>query len=586
MNVLPFRVEKRKERDEDDETITMPPNKVQKTPNDDVAVVGASELASAFALASLAGTKFEGSLEEREKTNIVHTMSRETESVDGGSIFSWEARSPKNESAPLSPEVRSPLSRRVTFAPNIRDRMGPRRYSFPPRVGPPPAMPPAFPPMSTPMRSPPLPAPWLLNRNHHPPFHSFQRYPSIPPSPSPWVCDFCNVAAFPTFQAACAHEQGCRARLAHEARKTAGPWNSPMSPYSDQRIQHPVMRNSFVSPQSPGHQSLPVVGHWFQGSLSLAMKDRDADWLSPLCCFIRERCVEAFAVASATEEVSHDVSKSGRLATYQVGIRCRFCKTQPEVKTAVTYPATLADIFDCVQRWHYFHVDQCCEIPDDVKTKLKEFQTENSWSPSSRHYWADSAKALGLVETPEGVRFARDPACFSLDQQHMSVFPQSSCMSSGETRPADHQRNIVGKDGGKSIQDGEYIVYPEDIEMVPPYVYFLMRQVEGCHFTEADRFVARSKGPVGYPGFQCRHCNGHAGLGKYFPITAKSLATNSTSQNIHAHLLKCRKCPPQIKDQLLALKEEKGKLPRLEPGWRKMFFDKIWSRIHGSTCEY
>jgi hypothetical protein len=349
------------------------------------------------------------------------------------------------------------------------------------------------------------------------------------------------------------------------------------------------MRHSFVSPQSPGHQSITEAGYWFEGSLSLAMKDRDADWLSPLSCFIRERCVEAFAVASATEEISHDVSRSGRLAAYQVGIRCRFCKAKPETEkqeAAATYATSLTDIFDCVQRWQCVHVDQCCEIPVDVKAKLKELQTENSWSPSTRQYWADSAKALGLVETPEGVRFARDPAYLSVDQRHMSVFPQSSRLSSREARPADHQRNIVGKDGSKSIQDGEYIVYPEDIEMVPPYVYFLMRQVEGCHFTEADRFVARSKGPVGYPGFQCRHCNGHAGLGKYFPITAKSLATNSTSQNIHAHLLKCRKCPPQIKDQLLALKEEKGKSPRLEPGWRKVFFDKIWSRIHGSTCEY
>ncbi len=562
--------------------MTMPANKVQKTPKDD-AQVGASELASAFALASLAGTKFES--EERDKPNIVHTMSRETESVDEGSIFSWEARSPKNESAPLSPEVRSPLSRRVTFAPNIR--MGPRRYSFPPRVGPPPAMPPAFPPvmMQTPMRSPP--APWLLNRNH-PPFHSFHRHPSVPPSPGPWVCDYCNVAAFPTYQAACAHEQGCRARLAYEARKTAGPWGiPPASPmYSDQRLQQPVLRNSFVSPQSPGRQSFAAAGHWFAGSLSLAMKDRDADWLSPLCCFIRERCVEAFAVASAKEEVSHDVSKS--VAAYQVGICCRFCKTQPETEkqeAAVTYPTTLTDIFDCVQRWQCVHVEQCCEIPVDVKAKLKELQTETSWSPGTRQYWADSAKALGLIETPEGVRFARDPARLSVDQRQMLVFSQPSGMSSGEARLA-QQRNGIGQNEMKSIQDGEHIVYPEDVEMVPPYVYFLMRQVEGCHFTEADRFVARSKGPVGYPGFQCRHCNGHAGLGKYFPITAKSLATNSTSQNIHAHLLKCRKCPSQIKDQLLTLKEEKGKSPRLEPGWRKVFFDKIWSRIHGSTCDH
>jgi hypothetical protein len=134
---------------------------------------------------------------------------------------------------------------------------------------------------------------------------------------------------------------------------------------------------------------------------------------------------------------------------------------------------------------------------------------------------------------------------------------------------------------GTKLSDRDPIVYAEDTSMVPPYVYFLMRQVETCHFTEADRFVARSKGPVGYPGFECRHCAGHAGLGKYFPVSSKSLSTNSTSQNIHAHLLKCRKCPIYTKEKLASLKDEKGRTPRLEPGWRKIFFDKVWRRLHG-----
>merc|ERR1712238_245422 len=127
---------------------------------------------------------------------------------------------------------------------------------------------------------------------------------------------------------------------------------------------------------------------------------------------------------------------------------------------------------------------------------------------------------------------------------------------------------------------GGHIVYPTDMELIPPYVYSLMRQVEPCLFTEADRFVARSKGPVGYPGFQCRHCHGHAGLGRYFPVASKSLSTNSTSQNIHAHLLKCRKCPTEIQEQLVQLKLEKSRAARLEPGWRKVFFDQVWQRLH------
>jgi hypothetical protein len=93
--------------------------------------------------------------------------------------------------------------------------------------------------------------------------------------------------------------------------------------------------------------------------------------------------------------------------------------------------------------------------------------------------------------------------------------------------------------------------------------------------------VSSINNPFVQSGFQCRHCKGHAGLGKYFPVSSKSLSTNSTSQNIHSHLLKCRKVSPYIKEQLITLKDEKSKAPRLEPGWRRIFFEKIWSRLHG-----
>ena len=202
---------------------------------------------------------------------------------------------------------------------------------------------------------------------------------------------------------------------------------------------------------------------------------------------------------------------------------------------------------------------------------------------------------MGLVDTTEGIRFGVDPKeiISKVASEDGMKLPTSaverrgmgpaSSMVPAHPRPGQAMAAFdgIGALAAAASSTPGFVVFPEDIEMIPPYVYFLMRQVEPCRFTEADRFVARSKGPVGYPGFQCRHCKGHAGLGKYFPVSAKSLSTNSTSQNIHAHLLKCRKCPESVKDRLVHLKIEKGKSPRLEPGWRKVFFDKVWGRMHG-----
>ena len=308
---------------------------------------------------------------------------------------------------------------------------------------------------------------------------------------------------------------------------------------------------------------------WFPGSITLSVPSADAEWLSELNCFVREHCVEAHA---ATKDDIFRSSKRGRIVLNQVGIRCRFCAhrhAKDRAVAAMSYPTTVSGIYESVKRWQRVHQSVCQDVPEEIKSRLAELSNAAVWVPTTRQYWADSARALGMTDTHHGIRFEHPP---SIPEGWM---PDNHPEPSGSGELDDD----AGTEAG-------FIVLPSEKDHVPEYVYFLMRQVETCKFTEADRFVARSKGPVGFAGFQCRHCSGHAGLGKYFPLTAKSLSTNSTSQNIHAHLLKCRKCPAFVKEQLIHLKSEKGKSPRLIPGWRREFFDRVWARLHGEDVEH
>jgi hypothetical protein len=314
----------------------------------------------------------------------------------------------------------------------------------------------------------------------------------------------------------------------------------------------------------------------------LAVPESDRDWLSEQNCFIRARCVEVFSVTAG--DMSMLANLGNNVSLHQVGIRCCFCSNigQSELlQSAVSFPFSVSGIYESVKHWQKTHLEFCEHVPRDVREKLGSFESVNAWIPTTLQYWADSARSLGLVDTQNGIRFSADPKVLSgyCIPDFQSSRATASLEIDGEAELGNETSLLQGE--GKSLSDGDSIVKPEDMAMVPAYVYFLMRQVESTHFTEADRFVARSKGPVGYSGFQCRHCQGHAGLGKYFPVSAKSLSTNSTSQNIHSHLLKCRKVPPFVKEQLVALKEEKSKAPRLEPGWRRIFFEKIWTRLHG-----
>lgn len=539
--------------------------------------VGASELASAFALASLATLRPMDSIYERSSAPEAREAEYEDEE---NSTASTEMRSPKEDSAQITPEARSPIrsNKKVTFDPNIKDheRLLARRHQMLPRIKREQGS-----RMSPNFRGRPI---YVNGRPQAPAMHWMRHRMAMPPSgfmppppPPPmmhqgnqnqWICDFCNTASFATYQEACVHEESCKHRC-NVAPRRPHMWH-PLT--SQPMPMHPVASMSMDSQEdTQPHKALPSSSsrHWFHGSMFLSVPGSDTEWLSELNCFVRANCVEAF---SANESQVNRTSKRGRITLHQVGIQCHFCAHRPVAERAVaamSFPTSVSGIYESVKRWQRVHLEACEDIPIGVQENIARLASANIWIPTTRQYWADSARALGMVDTEEGIRFAVDPKMKQIGQRR----------DAPATVKSDARTEL--RTGGP-LSDGNAIVYSEDLNLVPPYVFFLMTQVESCHFTEADRFVARSKGPVGYPGFQCRHCSGHAGLGKYFPVSSKSLSTNSTSQNIHAHLLKCRKCPPDLKRRLTELKEEKSKAPRLEPGWRKVFFDKVWARMHGS----
>lgn len=266
-------------------------------------------------------------------------------------------------------------------------------------------------------------------------------------------------------------------------------------------------------------------------------------------------------------------SKRGRISLQQVGIRCKFCSGE-EAKNrgsgAVSFPVSVSGIYESVKRWKSVHLAECKCIPEEVKEKIKSME-KSSCVPTTRQYWIDSAKALGIDDTIDGLRFVSDPHKANRKDAQESMI---------KTRFAPSWAKKSKSQSGDDEKD-KYIVFPSDKPTITPFVYCLMRQVQPCVFTEADRFLSRSKSKVGFAGFECRHCNGHAGLGRYFPSTPKALSTNSTSQNIYSHIQKCRKCPQEVKDELKNIKLEKPTWLRRTCGWRQAFFALLWERLHG-----
>jgi hypothetical protein len=85
----------------------------------------------------------------------------------------------------------------------------------------------------------------------------------------------------------------------------------------------------------------------------------------------------------------------------------------------------------------------------------------------------------------------------------------------------------------------------------------------------------------------CKHCGGQPGFGRYFPNSVRSLAQTTTSQTILKHIGgKCRFCPPTIRKAVVELQRQqahKEGLATTRPryGSRKIFFQRMWARLHG-----
>ena len=209
---------------------------------------------------------------------------------------------------------------------------------------------------------------------------------------------------------------------------------------------------------------------------------------------------------------------------------------------------------------------------------IELMQSSKSRAGGRRQYWEDSAMRLGMVDTPQGVRFSRPPgdlgAMISANSNLSSPIQQVGQGGVQQLVLSHHVEPLA-----------EPVVRDQDRQLVTDFLFLLMDQMQKCQFTEEDRSGGRSKiknNHVGFPGMQCRHCRGKAGLGRYFPSSVEALALANSDRNICNHVQKCRRCPPHIKEELLRLSKKQAQCKN-KRGLRKLFFKRVWGRMHGQS---
>jgi len=121
---------------------------------------------------------------------------------------------------------------------------------------------------------------------------------------------------------------------------------------------------------------------------------------------------------------------------------------------------------------------------------------------------------------------------------------------------------------------------PEDSSLTTDFTFFTTMQLIKCRLERGCG--SRPSCPVGFPGLACRHCFGKDSERRFFYTSADHLR-NSFS-HIPTHLMECKHCPSQVKDNLVALRDIRHRQKsELRPGSHKLFINQIWDRVHAEN---
>jgi hypothetical protein len=340
---------------------------------------------------------------------------------------------------------------------------------------------------------------------------------------------------------------------------------SDATPNSDFRIH----RTSSMSSEGTATNSIfmddaSMPAEIFTGKVPLALPE-DKMSLSPLRCFLRQ---QVCAFSATEEDIAVRTPTTFAVSVGQVGIGCVHCMNQPaklRLNRAVCFPFSIARIYQSVADIQRFHLSECKMVPKDVKDRFLELQSQSSKGSkglATRQYWVTSAKKIGLVDTPKGIRFGRDPAVAEQKSVSLDILAQVASNVTTVNRP---------------------LVLPEDKPIIAEFLYVVMDQLQPCRFTEADRNKRRLK-DVGCIGVECKHCAGQVDSRKFFWSSVNAVESNFVS--VHTHMMECRMVPSELKEQLADLKKlRKEQTAGLKTGSQKNFFARVWKRLHDGEAE-
>ena len=134
----------------------------------------------------------------------------------------------------------------------------------------------------------------------------------------------------------------------------------------------------------------------------------DSENLSEYQCLLRQQII-LFTVGSADIECSAQ-GRNKPIVLGQVGTLCRYCaKLKPGLRPsgAVYFPAKLSGLYQASQNMAINHFSNNCQsIPEPIRQRLLKLKEQKSTVlGGGKHFWANCARVIGVVEHDDQLRF-------------------------------------------------------------------------------------------------------------------------------------------------------------------------------------
>lgn len=130
---------------------------------------------------------------------------------------------------------------------------------------------------------------------------------------------------------------------------------------------------------------------------------------------------------------------------------------------------------------------------------------------------------------------------------------------------------------GKSNME---ILIGNDRDMITDHLALTLEQMQICYFDKSSDQKSIRDFKDGFPGLECIHCKGKASRRQFFWSTAYRFVNSSTE--FSKHLLSCKYCPDDVKNQLILTKNyHKSQCKSLPLGTLTAFFHRLYCRLFG-----